>query len=320
MNKKEILDQNNRIYGIVSYISIIAALICIIIYFISGKIGWTINGVDILLSLLASISIFIIANAKKTEMVHDKVNLIYDDVSVLRNASPTLLTEISNEKDFYVLLDEKVKKSSHRVWWMHLDPWEPNSPQVAEEQRQIYFNNMLQYIKLNPRIVYKRIISIPDNAKLAWVEKLINDTSEYNNLELAYINIDCIEKFGTKSVMTVISCQIIDNDKMFLLNPLLNYVPEATGTFKKCLYFENKEIVSIYQEYYSKLWDTITSGGNLHGCLLKSGVGSKRFYDNIDRIKKDIADRECEKSKESDFQNNGYSMFNQQPTNDAINA
>ncbi|ETA69285.1 hypothetical protein MettiDRAFT_2781 [Methanolobus tindarius DSM 2278] len=294
-------------YDILSYVSIVVTAICIVLYLLPNKIeGIEINKIDILLYLLVSLSTFLIANTKKNDLTCDKVtqisneitvlkentekiNRIADDVDLLKSGTPAVIKPINNQEDFYHLLNASVITSSTRVWVTHLDQWAPTSPKFSDKDRVNYFDSVLEHIQTHPAIDFKRIISIPTKDKLEWVEKLIMDTDAYQNLHLAYIRIDDIEDIFPFSV---VSCQIIDENKMFILNPLLNRVPRNRGQFKECLYFENKNIVGIYSNYYEKLWDKITQKDSLHGCILKDGTGTDNFYKNKNWILSNIKEEE----------------------------
>lgn len=308
--RKTILNRNN-IIDITSCISIIAALISVLVYLISSRVGWNIDGISILLTLLASISLFIITNTKKSEIVNDAINQISNnvnaikigtdnlnqisnDVKAIKTGTPALIIGINNQHDFYCHLNEKVLKSTNRVWLTHLDQWAPISPKYTDLDRVNYFDSVLQYAKNHEEIDFKRIISIPNEEKLAWVEKLINDSSSHHNLNFAYIKIDDIETLFPTSV---VSCQIIDFDKMFILNPLLNRVPRTRGKFKDCLYFENRKIVEVYADYYDKLWDELSKKNCSFGCLLKDGNGTDLFYSKKNMILDHIKTYENKQSK-----------------------
>jgi len=214
-----------------------------------------------------------------------QVNEVKVEIKDLKTESAAKIRELGHQNDFYRQLNEKVKEAQEKVWLMHLDPHAPTSDFYNDPTRKEYFENCLEKAK-SQQVVIKRIINIPTMDKLEWTENLIKETSGLQNIHLAYINIDDIEHSFPQSV---ISCQIIDNDSMFLLNPMRNVVPE--GDFPKCILIENKNVVSIYTEYYDALWKKLSDPQCTFGCIIKNGPSSQLFETHHQRIKDDINSR-----------------------------
>ncbi len=277
---------------VVGYLSIIAVLVSVFLYCVLGDSG-TDDSLQLLVRMVTLLAIFVISNALKSKLFCDKIDITLDNQSknlkVIVNEMSSIKVDahirgLNDQTDFYNLLQQKVNNSVERVWLMHLDPFRPDAKTISDKARVAHFDNLVNFAKNNPKVDIRRIISIPDYEKLKWVNELIEKTANIRNIHFAYIKIDEIEK---SFPVTVISCQIIDNNMMFLLNPTLNYVPG--GTFKECLYIENTKMVNIYKEYYEKLWDKLKEDDCQHiGCLIKDGSNCEHFKKHLATIEDNI--------------------------------
>lgn len=233
-----------------------------------------------------------------TGLLGDKINQNDNKLSIsikeidtqlkdLKKETSATVRELDSQAEFYRVLNDKVLSAKSRVWLMHLDPYAPDSNIYADLARTEYFKNcaekaIAQNTAQHP-VEFRRIINIPTLGKLEWAEKLINETKDLKNLHLAYIHIDDIED---SFPISVTSCQIIDNRAVFLLNPELNVVPE--GKFKTCIIIENEKIVSVYKNYYEKIWNLLEEKNSKKGCIIKDGPGTSLFNKNKQRILDDI--------------------------------
>lgn len=232
-----------------------------------------------------------------TGLLGDKINDIDNKLSIsikeidtqlkdLKKESSATVRELESQAEFYRVLNDKMLSAKSRVWLMHLDPFAPDSVKYSDLARTEYFNNCAEKARTENTaqqpVEFRRIIAIPTLEKLDWTEKLIQDTKALKNLHLAYIHIDDIKYTFPISVT---SCQIIDNRAVFLLNPELNVVPE--GKFKTCIIIENEKVVSVYKDYYEKIW-TLLENNNSKGCIIKDGPGTTLFDANKQRILDDI--------------------------------
>lgn len=205
----------------------------------------------------------------------------------LKKETAATVRELDSQSEFYRVLNDKVMSAKSRVWLMHLDPHAPDSEIYSDSARTEYFKNCAEKAKAqngvkNP-VEFRRIINIPTMGKLEWTEKLIQETKELQNLHLAYMHIHDMESTFPVSVA---SCQIIDDRAVFLLNPTLNVVPE--GAFKTCVIIENEKVVSVYREYYEKIWSLLEERNSKKGCIIKNGPGTSLFDKNKQRIIENI--------------------------------
>lgn len=289
----------------ISDIPILAIVISAVLYIVFSALGLLniVYANYLLLALLAALSWRILSitqkmkNAfikidttfayqnKNNEKITGKISKISDDVLSLVNEDTAFIDEFDNLEEFYDSLEKKEIAASKRVWLMHLDPWPPTSSKCNSRGRVDYFDNILKIVKGKDEIEVKRIINIPNLEKLEWVENLVKETDQRDNFHLAYINVKNIEYFFP----TTISCQIIDEDKIFLLNPLLNHIPRTS--FKKCVYIENRKVTAIYEDYYERLWSELENENCAFGCIIKGGKGTDLFDNNLQRIKNDINKR-----------------------------
>lgn len=201
----------------------------------------------------------------------------------LENGFNAYIRILDDQNSFYSALTDAVCNAKMEVMFIHLDPYVATKKDHCEDGRANYFDAAHEYVKSNS-IRMRRIISIPNEKKLEWTKNLIDKTKEIKTLDLAYIKINDIEKSFPE---TVISCDIIDDHRLFLLNPTLNYIPTGKE-FRGILDIENADAVIIYKEYFEKLWTEVTKENSKLGCYLKKGSDCTYFDRNLSRIKADM--------------------------------
>jgi hypothetical protein len=299
--RHEIVINKKSILGMVAYASIFSAFVLIVAYLLLELLGIRDNNattaVSLLLTLVGAIVIFLIAYTLRiTIMLEDTsadvkkqketVSSICEDIRLMKDHQ-AFIKKIDNPNDFYVSLSDKVTHGKN-ICLIHLDPLPPNSDKFVKQGKNEYFNDTVKYAEQcmdeNKNIKIRRIIGISNMEKLNWVEELIDQTSKLDNIYLEYIKIDDFE--DKNSPMTIISCQVIDNEIVFLLNPNLNYMPYR-GKFENCMYIKSEEIASIYLDYYDRLWRKIAENPE-YGCVIKDGYGRDKFDKNKNRILEDI--------------------------------
>lgn len=195
-----------------------------------------------------------------------------------------------NQASFYESLRDAVCAAKKEVMFIHLDPYV--AIQRDNEGRANYFDAAHEYVRSHA-INMRRIISIPNERKLEWTKNLIDKTRQIATLDLSYIKIGNIENSFPK---TVISCDIIDNNKLFLLNPILNYIPQGSA-FKPIVEIENPAIVNIYKEYFENLWTQLIKENSPYGFYLKKGLDCTYFEKNLSKIKDEIKLNEANMEK-----------------------
>jgi hypothetical protein len=241
-----------------------------------------------------SITFFILGFSIKTKEGISKLDSLVNDVKNLINylnthlieikdevkKANTLLTEkneddakilvINSSEDLYSLLTEKIKTAKERVLIMHLDPHSPDYHQ--NDARSDYFKFVFEFIEKHGEITMRRITSLPEREKAEWLKTVMEkEINKIEKLDIAYINIENLEKNleNNEGVSTVVSCQIIDEDKIFILNPLWNTVL-ACGECGECLYIESKKVVKVYERYFDTLWGYARTKSK-GCCILKRG-------------------------------------------------
>jgi hypothetical protein len=289
---KEILTKSmNAIDYILNNVSLLAAVILLLGYNILNqldKLPSFFTPQTTILSYGITITLFFVGLSRK---INDAINHIEagkvetkntmydikkyeDEVKTELVKLNTTLTEkcdedakvqvITKSDELYEKLGDAIKNANNRVLIMHLDPHSPEYHDNSE--RTAYFNLIFDLIKRKPQITMKRITSLCELEKAQWLWRIMEDTRGVERLDIAYINIPNLEKMF---LSTVVSCQIIDEDKIFLLNPMCNTVP-ACGTCGESLYIESKKVVEVYAKYYDRLWDHAQL--RVEGCcVLKSG-------------------------------------------------
>lgn len=206
-----------------------------------------------------------------------------DTSSENQNAKIRILTD---QPSFYETLRDAVCASTKEVMFIHLDPEVATKKDNFNDGRAGYFDSAHEYVKAHS-IKMRRIISIPNEAKFEWTKDLIEKTKDIDTMDFAYIKMGDIEKSFPE---TVISCDIIDNNRLFLMNPNLNYIPLG-NTFKGILDIENEDAVKIYKGYFERLWTELTKPGSKSGCLLKKGQDCSYFEKNINWIRSNMIEQ-----------------------------
>lgn len=170
---------------------------------------------------------------------------------------------INSADELYEKLGEAVKHAKD-IRIMHLDPFSPNY--YKSPSRTEYFKIIFDYVKLHNDVTMKRITSLNEVEKIEWLRGIIKETRNVEKLDIAYIDIPNLED---SFLNTLVSCQVLDGNKTFLLNPMGNTVP-AGGTHGECLYIESEVFAKVYEKYFDRLWDiAVRKHGNSR--IIKSG-------------------------------------------------
>jgi len=230
------------------------------------------------------------AQGEANGLITDSIKEMKIQLDDLKRESNAKVRELDSQPVFYRELKKQVLLAEKKVWLMHLDPYAPDSVKnYNDKSREDYFDACKKMAQdqngVSDPVDFRRIINIPTMEKLEWTEKLIESTKNLQNLHLAYIYVDDIENSFPVSIT---SCQIMDDNAVFLLNPELNVVPG--GTFKKCILIENQNVVKVYEAYYNRIWEELQKSDSKLGCIIKDGPGTEQFTQNkqriIDNIKK----------------------------------
>jgi hypothetical protein len=217
----------------------------------------------------------------------NKIWVIMSPKKSIENKENASIRILKDQPTFYATLKEAVCNSKTEVMFIHLDP-EVATQSNSNDGRVGYFDSAHEYVRTHS-IHLRRIISIPNENKLEWTKNLIENTKDIATMDFAYVKIDPIEKSFPE---TVISFDIIDNDRLFLMNPNLNYIPLGrTFPYSGILDIECEEAVKVYKEYFERLWTEITKPNSKSGCYLKKGLDCSHFDKNLKRIKADMANQ-----------------------------
>jgi hypothetical protein len=282
---------------VISHFCILLGLVTLSTYsFLSqfGMLPASITSDKVLLSFLFTLALFLLGFSDKVRSDLVKVEESLD----IYNEDRASIHIITSQAELYELMTEKIRTAKKSVCIMHLDQFPPTH--FMNEARTAYFKFIFDFGKRNENILMRRITSINEREKGEWVKEKMIETQKTENLNIAYIN---TEKLDSTSLKTVVSCQLVDDDKVFILNPLSNTV-SGNGHFPNCVYIENKKVAEVYQKYYDTLWNYAELGYNK--CqMLKDGKDCN--FDVIDRIIEDLSG-EDEKPTPSPSKETGISM------------
>lgn len=171
---------------------------------------------------------------------------------------------IYSADELYEKLGEAIKHAKD-IRIMHLDPFSPNH--YKSPARTEYFKTIFDYVKLHNDVTMKRLTSLNEVEKIEWLKGLIEETRNIEKLDIAYIDIP--KNRDDSFLNTLVSCQVLDGNKTFLLNPMGNTVP-AGGTQGEVLYIESESVAKVYEKYFDRLWDiAVRKHGNSR--IIKSG-------------------------------------------------
>lgn len=271
---RDAVKANKILEYIISHITVIISLIILGGYSILSVLGLIPNALTpdrVLISFLFTFTLFIVGFSDKVKSEFSTVIHSLDE----KNQDMAEIQIITSQDDLYDILAEKIKHAKRRVCIMHLDQYPPTHYKCAS--RNEYFKFIFDFTVKNKHISMRRITSINESEKGEWLKERMNETKDVENLSIAYVNIENLDNTYLK---TVVSCQIIDDDEVFVLNPMSNTV-SGNATFANCLYIKNKKVVQLYKDYYNDLWTFANL--NYNGCcILKNG--KECYFDALDRI------------------------------------
>jgi hypothetical protein len=225
------------------------------------RIAW------LLISMVPPSIIFLIVKSYEDNVtyskIQDELENIRNDIKNFDNASVEVFR---NYDDFYRKISEERTKAHNIVRLTLLDPYSPYK-EMKNNARKVYFNADIENIKelKDKNVRFYRILSIETEEKWKWVKEFIDETKELDNVFLAYIKVGDIEK--SIPFPKLLSLQIIDGEKVFILNPKYSYMPDD---YENCYYLKNKEVAEIYVDYYKKVWESLRNNSE-YGCILKEG-------------------------------------------------
>jgi len=254
--------------------------IIISVEFAQGKtnsiiLTWT------LVTMIPVYIFFLITKNHDDNVTHSKFQNELEKLrSDIENSNNASIEVFKNRIDFYDKIGEERLKAQSIVQLTLLDSYSPYKNEENKARRD-YFDNDIKNIKeLNSRCVkFYRILSIETEEKWKWVKRLIEETEDLDNVFLAYIKVGDIEK--SVPFPKLLSLQIIDNEKVFMLNPKFSYMP---NDYESCYYMKNKEVAEIYVDYYKNVWASLKNSE--HGCIIKSGKDN--YEDKMNEILKYI--------------------------------
>jgi len=259
---------------IISHFCILLSLITLASYSFMNQFGLlpkNITPETILLSFSFTLALFLLGFSDKVKADIAKIGLALE----VFNEDRADIRIITSQAGLYELMTEKIKNAKKNVCIMHLDHYPPTH--FANEARTAYFKFIFDFGKANENVLMRRITTINSREKGEWVKGKMIETQDEDNLNIAYIS---AANLDSTSLKTVVSCQIVDDMGVFIMNPLSNTV-SGSGNFPNCWYIENKKVVKLYQQYY----DTLFTFAELqcNGCqMLKNG--RECDFEALDRI------------------------------------
>lgn len=207
----------------------------------------------------------------------------------LRNSQ---IRVIENSKQYFSFLEYNVICSKTILRLMNLDEHPPTKAHYSDyEVRKRFFDTLIEFAQGHKDVKIRRIVSIPDQERFEWVKSEIEKTKDCPEFHFAYIKIDRDKPRFFKSVT---GCNIIDENKIFLFNPITDVVHK---TFKPCIFVENQPvsidnqianaenqpIIYVYKGYFDLLWSELEAGNSEIGYLLK---GNAINTENLNRLEK----------------------------------
>jgi hypothetical protein len=236
-----------------------------------GLLPETVTPEKVMLSYFFTITLFIVGSTDKTK---EELKSIITSLDIA-NENKAEIKIITSQDDLYYMMTDRIRNAKKRVCIMHLDQYPPTH--YKHEVRNKYFEFIFDFIKNNNKIAMRRITSINEREKGIWVKDRILETKDVENLSMAYINIENLDNTYLK---TVVSCQLIDDDEVFVLNPMSNTV-SGSASFANCLYIKNRKVAQLYEKYYDDLWTFANL--NYNGCVILKN-GKERYLDVLDNI------------------------------------
>ncbi|MDP2216992.1 MAG: hypothetical protein Q8J68_06905 [Methanolobus sp.] len=233
-----------------------------------------------------------------SSLINDIKDDVNDTCDNFESFKKTLTERHKEDAKIYVLnsADELYKKLGEEVTHakniriMHFDSFSPEY--YGGEERLKYFNLIFEYLKSNHDVAMKRITSLCEVEKIEWLKRIIKNEEVQNleKLDIAYIDIPNLEDSVLNTLSTLVSCQVLDGNKTFLLNPLVNFV-EASATYHPCLYIESESVAKVYADYFDKIWhEAQAKRGNCR--LIKKG--KKCMIEELDMIEARLNEKKAQ--------------------------
>lgn len=125
---------------------------------------------------------------------------------------------------------------------------DPPTKETTIESRKKWFEAVGDFIKNNPKIEVRRVISIESTDKLNWVKN--NQLEEFKNCLGFYVNC-CALPAKHIPLLTMV---IMDETEVFLG---LSVAPEKStpAPIERNLWIGNKDICDTFNNYYTALWN-----------------------------------------------------------------
>jgi len=195
---------------------------------IHTRIEWYIS---ILLLVFAAMLTYLYnrieAIENRSRLIVDKLGL--EDIKIFRN----------REELFSKMIDVTIG-SQAVCTQMFSDP-----PAEISVQMENYFRKVGAYTKRNPKMVFRRIVTLGNARKVKWIMELLSEMIGLQNFSLAYIDVD--------HKKTPLLCVHLVEKEGKLFTFIFHTIP-ATGNVYAFL-IESSEVGKVVLDYYNGLWE-----------------------------------------------------------------
>lgn len=224
--------------------------------------------------LLALFAIFVFHqlrtqdDTRAVQEAHDQATLAQLE-SLRWRIVGTGLGHTVTQGEFYVHLAQAVSRAKSRIDLTHHQPLPPTMTSI--EDKRAYFE-LIDTVILTGALTVRRLVSVPNVAKLEWIEELLE---RYKECPRFHLRVSPVVR-TTIDVMSPMSVQIVDDRECFIINLARGSHTESEDDVD--LWIEGGETSRYFARYFEEYWRISTP--------LKEGVTVR--WDEMGKLRKKV--------------------------------
>ena len=196
------------------------------------------------------------------QMLHNSA--ISESVAFLKREELQRQGSIVTQRQWYEELIAELAKAERVVL---ITSHEPRLARTSGLSSKRIAWEQIQTLSKTTNIIFKWLVAVDDADKLDWVEEVIDDLADRDNVSVAVVLLG-------ESRVSPLSVQIIDRSIVLIIDPRRGY--HSLMDDDRDLVCRHGEVVQFFREYYDAYWDKAT--------LVKEG---RRLYkDRLSTLRK----------------------------------
>lgn len=188
------------------------------------------------------------------------MSYLYSKIELIENQTKQVVDKIGlkdfevfrTRDEFFSRMIETTAGSQMVSTQMFSDP-----PSEIGGQMESYFRKIGIYTRKNPRMVFRRIITLGDTCKVKWIMTMLDEMAGTQNFSLAYIEVN-------HKQIPLLCVHIVEKDGE-LFTSVFHTVP-SSGNINAFL-IRSREVGQVVLDYYNGLWEKspkLMEGRNIH--------------------------------------------------------